>query len=142
MNPDGPIIIIEDDAEEAELLQEVISSLRFRNAIMVLQNPLEAMACLRDAEQPYMVLSGINLKLINGFKLREAILQDEALTRKCVPYIFYSAHATEETRQKVYDLKANGYFHDINDYNEMGDAMETIIRYWDMSSGLNTQKPS
>ena len=56
MNPDGPIIIIEDDADEAELLQEVISSLRFGNAILVLRNPLEAMARLREAEQPYMVL--------------------------------------------------------------------------------------
>lgn len=134
MNTNGPIVIIETDYEEAELLKEVVNSLDYKNPVVIISDPMAAMAELHNIEQPYMVLSAINMRPLSGFALREAVLSDDALSRKCVPYIFYSAHATEETRKQVFDLKAHGYFHDINDYNEMGDTLNAILRYWTMCS--------
>ncbi|WP_294819145.1 response regulator [uncultured Flavobacterium sp.] len=133
MNPDGPVIIIEDDPEEAMILQELIVSISSAREIITIGNSTEAISFLRACEKPFLILSGINLRGINGFELRQRILEDQALYRKCTPYIFYSAHGNETTLTKVYDLQADGYFHDISDYNELKKRLSLIVKYWENS---------
>jgi CheY-like chemotaxis protein len=135
MNPQGPIIIIEDDKEETEMLLEIISGFNFRNPVSIISNSGEAVAFLRNAPDPFIILSGINLRGINGFQLRNAILEDHCLAQKCTPYIFYSAHATDETHSNVEKCKAHGYLHDINDYDQLRIRLHEVMQYWQISSG-------
>jgi len=52
-------------------------------------NAKDALSFLSDpGGYPFIVLSDINISGINGFQLRDKILEDEELTNKCVPYLF------------------------------------------------------
>ena len=133
MNIHGPIIIIENDADEISLLTEIISDLGYNNPIVAIQNSSSAVQAIKDAEKPFMVLSAINLMGLSGLEVRDKILQEASLARKCTPYIFYSAHATPETREAVFSRQANGYIHDVNDYHKLGETMDIVMRYWKMS---------
>lgn len=130
MNPHGPIIIIEDDKEETDLLLEIISELHFKNPVSIIAKSCDALEFLRHAPDPFIIFSGINLCGLNGFQIRTAILQDEELNSKCTPYIFYSAHATKETQRSVESCKAQGYLHDITDYNQLQTELGDVMDHW------------
>ncbi|PZR22595.1 MAG: hypothetical protein DI539_05070 [Flavobacterium psychrophilum] len=131
MNLSGPIIIIEDDPDEAMLLKELIEFRTASHRVIVVPQSALAIKFLAECEKPFMILSGINLRGLNGFQLRDIILSDPLLARKCTPYIFYAAHSSEDMLERVSELQAGGYFHDINDYNQLGDRLSSIISYWE-----------
>jgi len=131
MNASGPIVIIEDDADEAMILKELLIDMSSQRDVVIISDSTKAIDYLQQCEKPFLILSGINLNGFNGFQLRNLILSDSILARKCTPYIFYSANATAETLTKVYDLQANGYFHGINNYDELGSRLSMIINYWE-----------
>lgn len=130
MNINGPIIIIEDDPEEVMILQELIQGITARHGVVTLdsRNAIDYLSC---CEKPFLILSGINLRGLNGFQLRDLILQDKVLARKCGPYIFYAAHSNHEILKKVYDLQASGFLHDINDYSLLESKLTQVIHYWE-----------
>lgn len=134
MNITGPIIIIEEDNYETDILREVISDLGYNNTVIGIDNPCKAIDFLRSSEKPFMVLSAINMKGINGLQLRDEILKEQELSRKCAPFIFYSAYATEDTCREVFNRQANGFIHGINDYVHLQQSIEVILKYWKMSS--------
>lgn len=134
MNRTGPIVIIEDDPEEAILLGELLQNITTKYEIIVLPQSNGAIQFLRECEKPFMILSSINLKGLDGFQLRNLILSDPALARKCTPYIFYAAHSSDEMLARVAELQAGGYFHDINDYTQLSDRLSSIISYWEQSA--------
>lgn len=133
MNIHGPIIIVEDDIDEINLLTEIITDLGYNNKIVVIENSSMALQVMREVEKPFLVLSAINTRGMNGLAVRDAILAEQSLARKCFPYIFYSAHATNETREAVFNRQANGFIHNINDYSKLGETMNMVLKYWSMS---------
>lgn len=130
MNLNGPIVIIEDDEDEVLILKEILKDIVPEHEIYVIPSSIVALDWLRKTEKPFLTLSAINLSAQNGFELRGEMLQDPELTRKCTPFIFYSAHATSQMLKKVYDLGANGYFHDLNDYTALRKTLNTVVEYW------------
>lgn len=134
MNTNGPIVIIDEDDFEVGMLREVIEDLGYSNPIVAIPNAKNALETLRNSEKPFMVLSAINMKSINGFQLRDEILKEKELSRKCAPFIFYSAHATEDTCREVFNRQANGFIHDINDYSKLQESIDLVLKYWKMSS--------
>jgi CheY-like chemotaxis protein len=130
MNPNGPIVLIEDDADEAEILCELFNRICPANEVIVINDSRKAVQALSNCEKPFIIFSSVNLSALNGFQLRNEILADTLLSRKCSPYIFYAASSNEEMLKRVYDAQASGYFHDITDYNELGDRLASIVEYW------------
>ncbi|MCO6148893.1 hypothetical protein [Flavobacterium sp. NRK1] len=130
MNINGPIVLIEDDADEAFILCELINEISPANKVIVIADSRKAVQVLSSCEKPFIIFSSINLAALNGFQLREQILVNTALARKCSPYIFYAASSNDEMLRRVYDVKASGYFHDIADYNQLGQTLSGIIDYW------------
>lgn len=134
MNTKGPIVLIEDDAEEAELLCELFNSISPDNELIVIDDSRNALTVLTGCEKPFIVFSSINLNALNGLQLRERILADTTLARKCFPYILYAASSNDEMLKRVYDVQASGYFHGIADYNALGERLLNIVEYWARSA--------
>src|SRR5687768_5011661 len=88
-NKSGPIIIIEDDAEDQEILTGIFKNLNYPNKILFFFDGQEALDFINDSDDsPFLILSDINMPKLNGFALREKLKTDEKLNIKCIPYLF------------------------------------------------------
>lgn len=131
MRKNGQIIIIDDDADDREILHEVISSLELPNPIVLLSDSTTAKSYLEQNDvNPFVILCDINMPKLNGFQLRDSILEDVTLTEKCTPWIFFTTAGSKETIQAAYAKSAQGFFHKINDYNKFQSTMRRIVDYW------------
>ena len=85
MNKYGPIIVIEDDRDDQELLVEIFHSLGYENQIIYFHDGNDALAYLNKTDvQPFLILSDINMPKLNGFELRNKIFTDQQLQSKCI----------------------------------------------------------
>ena len=71
-NKNGPVIIIEDDTDDQELLEIVFAELRLPNEIIFFLDGVTAYEYLTSVHnQPFLILSDINLPRLGGFELRK-----------------------------------------------------------------------
>ena len=128
---DGPLIIVEDDIDDQEIIKEVLQSLGVSNTLLLFSDGLEALTYLQTtSDQPFLILCDINLPKLNGLELREEINADVRLRRKSVPFIFYSTNAGREAVEKAYDLTVQGFFIKNNTLQQLRDTLALIIAYW------------
>ena len=91
MNKNGPVIIIEDDEDDQEILQEVFKKLNYPNELIFFFDGQEALIYLnKPTTLPFIILSDINMPKLNGFELRTKLKTDAELAIKCIPYLFFS----------------------------------------------------
>ena len=58
MNKNGPIIVIEDDLEDQEILVEIFQKLGYENKVIYFVDGNEALEYLNQSEvQPFLILS-------------------------------------------------------------------------------------
>lgn len=127
----GPIVLLEDDVDDQEIIQEILTSLGVKNTVVVFSNGVEALAYLRlTTEQPFIILCDVNLPKMNGLEFREEINNDEQLKRKSIPFIFFSTNANRTTVQKAFELTVQGYFTKSPTLQELEDTLAMIINYW------------
>jgi CheY-like chemotaxis protein len=127
----GPIIIAEDDEEEQEILQMVFQNLGVRNEIKFFTNGRQILDYLvTTAEKPFVIISDINLPLMNGLELREAIYKDPFLRRKSIPFIFLSTTGDKKVVDKAYEMTVQGFFVKENTIKEIEDSIRMILNYW------------
>lgn len=134
MRTKGEIIIIEDDPDDRELLQDIFDSLEYANKITFINDPMEAVPYLSDpAVIPFIILSDINMPKMNGFELREEILANNTISKKCIPYIFLSTSKTPENVLMAYTCNAQGYFRKEDDFKTFRTLIQNIVNYWHAS---------
>src|SRR6476469_2118223 len=105
MNSKGPVIIIEDDVDDQEVLQEVFKKLDYGNEVLFFSDGQTALYFLNKTElTPFLILSDINLPKLDGFALRNKIKMDAALQIKCIPYLFFSTAVSQEAVINAYSL--------------------------------------
>ena len=67
MNKTGPIIVIEDDSDDQELLVMVFKELGFKNEIIFFEDGEAALDYLIKSDvEPFIILSDINMPKLNG----------------------------------------------------------------------------
>ena len=118
MNFDSPsqivdILLVEDNAGDVRLTQEVLSDSKIRNNLMVATNGEEALACLRkqgkfrDFARPDIILLDLNLPIKDGREVLAQIKEDPDLKR--IPVVILTTSRAEEDILKTYNLHANCY---------------------------------
>src|SRR5688500_12630738 len=111
MNKSGPIIIIEDDHDDQELFEDIFKQLECPNQIIYFFDGFKALAYLSTSgDQPFLILSDINLPQLNGFNLREKIHNNEQLRLKCIPYLFFTTSANHQNVIDAYSQSIQGFF--------------------------------
>lgn len=138
MNKGGEIVIIEDDPDDQELLAEVLKSLKIPNEIIFFPDGREVLDYLLKPDViPFLILSDINLPVLNGLELRNRVFENEQISRKCIPYIFFTTVADEKSVTTAYSLSAQGYFKKPHGYAELRTTIKSIIEYWNMCYSPN-----
>ncbi|WP_245892155.1 response regulator [Flavobacterium pallidum] len=141
MNKGGPIIIIEDDIDDQEMLSEVFSDLSFKNEIIFFADGEKALEYLTDTSiEPFIIFSDINMPKLNGMELREKIHQNEDLRIKSIPYLFFSTSAEQQSVVDAYSKSVQGFFVKPTNYQEIKDTIKTIVDYWNKCVSPNYVK--
>jgi CheY-like chemotaxis protein len=131
MNKTGPIIVIEDDEDDQEMLTEIFKKLNYTNKIIFYKDGNEALTFLDKTDvQPFLILSDINMPKINGFELRNKIFTNEQLQTKCIPYLFFTTGATKKAVIDAYALSVQGFFVKPSSMQGLECTIKKIVEYW------------
>ena len=131
MNRNGPVIIIEDDADDQEVLVEVFKKLDYSNKVIFFLDSQEALDFLNRTDiTPFLILSDINMPRLDGFALRSKIYTDAQLKLKCIPYLFFSTASTQKAVVDAYSLSVQGFFIKQNTMAELEKTIRVIMEYW------------
>ncbi|MCL6261061.1 response regulator [Aquiflexum sp. TKW24L] len=131
MNRKGPIIIIEDDWDDQDILKEIFESLSYPNEVMFFNDGEEALKYLTKAkEDPFIIFSDINMPKLNGMELREQIQENEELRVKSIPFLFFSTTSEQKYIVDAYSKSVQGFFIKPNSYKEIKETIMIIMEYW------------
>lgn len=131
MNKTGPIVIIEDDLDDQEILQEIFQKIGCGNKVVFFADGNDALAYLNLTEvSPFLILSDINMPLITGFELRSKIFTNEQLQTKCIPYLFFTTGADKKSVLSAYALSVQGFFKKPSSFQELEQTIKKIVDYW------------
>ncbi len=80
MNKAGPIVFIEDDLDDQEIMAEIFKELNYENEIVFFGDGEKALEYLTKIDiEPFLILSDINMPKLNGMELREKVHNNEDL---------------------------------------------------------------
>jgi CheY-like chemotaxis protein len=131
VNKSGPVIIIEDDADDQYILIEIFKKLNYPNEILFFSDGEEALNYINESSNlPFLILSDINLPKLNGFALREKLKTDAKLSVKCIPYLFFSTAINQKYVIDAYSLSVQGFFVKQNSMKELENTIFAIMEYW------------
>ena len=131
MKKSGPIIVIEDDLEDQLILDEIFKNLNFPNKVIFFTDGNDALEYLNSTdEQPFLILSDINMPKIDGFEVRNKIYTNEKLSLKCIPYLFFTTGVNKKAVNDAYAMSVQGFFLKPAKVTELQNTVKKIIEYW------------
>ena len=138
MNKNGPIVVIEDDEDDQEILGQVFKKLEFKNPVIYFSDSQEALDYLIDTKtKPFLILSDINMPKLSGFELRQKIHTNEDLNLKCIPYLFFTTTSNQKAVVDAYSQSVQGFFVKPNSIENLERTIKTIIEYWQQCEAPN-----
>jgi len=131
MNKIGPIVVIEDDVEDQEILDEIFKNLNYKNPVIYFTDSEEALQFLIDTKiKPFLILSDINMPKLTGFELRQKVHTNEDLNLKCIPYLFFTTTSAQKAIVDAYSQSVQGFFIKANSSDKLESTIKKIIEYW------------
>lgn len=131
MKKTGPIIVIEDDMEDQEIMTEIFQNLAYPNKVIFFTDGNDAIDYLNETqEQPFLILSDINMPKINGFEVKNRIATNAKLSLKCIPYLFFTTGVDKKAVNEAYALSVQGFFIKPGTMMELQSTVKKIIDYW------------
>ncbi|AWH86204.1 response regulator [Flavobacterium album] len=131
MNKSGPIIFIEDDVDDQEIISHVFKELNLKNEIHFFGDGESALHYLTETEiEPFIIFSDINMPKLSGMELRKKVHENEDLRLKSIPYLFFSTLAEQRDVIDAYSKSIQGFFVKPASYSELKDTIHSIVDYW------------
>jgi CheY-like chemotaxis protein len=128
----GPIVIVEDDEDDKEIIEEVLKELKIPNKTIYFTRCPEAFDYLKTHNnQPFIIFCDINLPEQSGIEFKRKIDTDPQLRQKSIPFVFLSTSAEKEYVNEAYgELTVQGYFQKANSYTDCKNMIRLILEYW------------
>ena len=131
MNKNGPIILVEDDTDDQEILCEVFKILNYKNEIIFFSDGEKALNYLSETNiEPFIIFSDINMPRLTGLELRAMVHQNEDLRLKSIPYLFFTTSAEQKHVVEAYSKSIQGFFVKPLSFQELKDTIKCIVEYW------------
>ena len=127
----NPIIIIEDDQDDCELIVHAFKDLNVENEVKFFHNGLDALNYLKTTtDKVFLILSDVNMPLMNGMDLKRTIFADEQLRKQTIPFVFFSTSSRTKEIAQAYEMMVQGYFIKSHDYDNLKTLLKVILDYW------------
>lgn len=131
MSKGGPIIIIEDDTDDQELLNEILKELQVPNVVKFFNSCLQAFDyLLTTIEKPFLIISDINLPAMTGLELCKKIMTNELVRMKSIPFIFLTTTSDHKVISEAYQMFVQGFFVKPTSIKELKETVGMIVNYW------------
>lgn len=99
MAKDEPIL----HGDEQEILQDALQKLGIENELICFSDGALALAYIKATEaEPLLILSDVNMPVMNGIELCKRINNDEEARCKSIPFIFISTDTGTLTIKEAY----------------------------------------
>jgi len=132
MSTVGPIIYIDDDEDDHEILLKVLSDLQVPNPVVGFTTCIEAYDYLKTtSDQPFLIICDVNLPVQSGIELKMQIDGDEDLRKKSIPFVFYSTSVDQRFVNLAYtQMTVQGYFRKENNFQDVKQVIRLLVDYW------------
>ena len=131
MSNDGPIILVEDDEDDREILLEVFEHLSIKNELKFFTNGKDVIDYLLvTTDQPFIIITDVNLPRMGGTELCQRIQTDPVLRKKSIPFVFLSTSADPTAVHKAYEMSVQGYFQKAHSFDDIQRMIKLIVDYW------------
>jgi CheY-like chemotaxis protein len=134
----GPIIIVDDDMDDHEIYAEAINAIGVSNEIRYFTDAKDVLDyLLTTEEQPFIILSDINMPGMTGLQLKKNIQDDPYLCTKGIPFVFISTDASKVSVRYAHALSVQGYFKKPDTLEGIRTMFQTVFTYWEMCKHIN-----
>ncbi len=134
----NPIIVIDDDEDDLELMQQAFSELKVENEIIVFNDGSKFLEYIKTTKNgTFFILCDVNMHNVPGIELKKIINDDEQLRTKCIPFIFLSTSTASGSIMKAYSYGVQGYFIKPNTLEKLKSMLHSMITYWSESQHPN-----
>jgi len=139
MSKIGPIILVEDDPNDLDVIESAITDIGVTNDILCFDGAAKAMDyLLTTTDRPFIILCDIRMKGMNGLEFRNAINSDDFLRKKAIPFIFLTAAVSQDIVDEAYDLTVQGFIEKPKVYEDLKKVLNQIMVYWGVSLHPNS----
>jgi two-component system response regulator len=131
------VLLVEDNADDAELTLRVFRQYHFANHIHVVQDGAEALDCLfgegtygqrKACEQTKLILLDLKLPKVDGLEVLRRCKTDERT--KSIPVVMLTSSREEQDVIKSYELGVNSYIVKPVDFHQFVEAVRQLNLYW------------
>ncbi|QDU70514.1 response regulator [Mucisphaera calidilacus] len=134
-------LLVEDDEDHADLIARAMRDNRLFNKITLVTDGQAAIDFLHhkppyeEAERPDIILLDIQLPILSGHEVLEAIKSDPDTAT--IPVVILSTSDNETDRQQAYKSGANSYLVKPLDFQSFHHLVKHLNLYW----GILNQPP-
>jgi CheY-like chemotaxis protein len=134
------ILLVEDDIQDALLVQQALKEGAIRNPVQVVRNGQEAIDYLegkgpyadrRGYPIPRIAVCDINMPKVNGFELLRWLRSESDVRR--LPVVMMSSSNRVEDINRAYDLGVNAYLVKPRNFDEMVDVLNKLVQFWSVT---------
>ena len=140
MKKQGPFVIVEDDLDDQDMVRIILQEdLGVSNELLFFDRVAPALSFLIETrQQPFIILSDVNLPNMSGLDLRRRINENDYLREKSIPFVFFTTSANKKDVREAFLMTVQGYFEKPHTVNTLRDTLRIIINYWDTSLHPNS----
>ena len=137
MEPNSPILLVEDDPNDVWLVKHAFQSTNISNPLRIVCDGQEAVDYLRGTghygdrsafPMPKLVLLDLKMPRLNGFDV--ITWMRKHFPWKLTPIIVLSSSALPQDVNRAYELGANAYMVKPADYRALERLFRTIADFW------------
>lgn len=129
----GPILSVEDDDDDQFMIGQALQALKVTNPVRFFSNGLTALHYLETTdEKPFLILSDINMPLMNGLELHAHINRQTDLKCQTVPFVFLTTAPYSQLINAATGGLVQGYFPKPTSFYDLCELLKIIIDYWQL----------
>jgi CheY-like chemotaxis protein len=133
MQPQKPVLLVEDDNVDAMTVRRAMRDLREPHSVIHTVNGEEALKYLAraDMEKPFVILLDLNMPKMSGIEFLKTIKVHPEL--KTIPIIVLTTSKEKRDVLESFELGAAGYMVKPVDYLKFVEILGKIMMYWSSS---------
>lgn len=122
-----PIILIDDDSEDTELIREVIRDLEYDNPVITFTDPVKALAYFRDnKEDVFFIICDLNMPKVSGLQLRKEMMGFGGYNKNTHFYLLSTGNTVKDRESASY-LNVTDYLIKPTSVSEIKEVMKIVF---------------
>ncbi|MVM29937.1 response regulator [Spirosoma sp. HMF4905] len=134
MENHGPIIFIDEDDDDKEMVTSILKQIAPDNQIIYFANGQQMLDYLDNTDEPpFLIISEVFTPLMSGLELLDRLNQFSALKAKSIPFILITSPIDKHLVEEAYKGHVQGIFEKKHSLEEMKRQFQAILDYWTTS---------